>query len=418
MTTQPIVSVGIDWADTKHDFHLIAPDGQGHSGSFKQDAQAITKQIEAWRRLCPGAVFAVAIEATKGAIVNALLEFSDIQIFPVNPAAMANYRKAFAHGGGKNDPVDARLLAQFIDHYRQQLRPLRRNNQLTRQIAALAEDRRRLVDQRADLANRLTALLKCYFPAALALKPARSYSEFFLKFLAKYPTLQKTKQAGKTRLRNFFHGIGIKRKADDYVELLLQSTPLTNDPATIVTDSMRAAAIVEQLQILTKHIKRYDGQLKELVPQHDLFEMANSLPGISTNAQARLIAALGDDRGRFLNAESLQSASGIAPVTKQSGKQKHVYARWACTKFMKQTFHELAGLSINQSRWAKAFYEHKKSKHAKEKHAAQIAKRALAYKWQRIIFRLWQNGERYDEDRYIARLRATGSPLCEMIGSA
>ncbi|WP_372724806.1 IS110 family transposase [Novipirellula sp.] len=418
MTTHPIVSVGIDWADAQHDFHLIAPDCEHHSGSFKQDPTEIEKQIEAWRKLCPGAVFAIAIEATKGAIVNALLEFSDVQIYPVNPAALASYRKAFAHGGGKNDPSDARLLAQFIDHYRQQLRPLRRNDELTRQIATLAEDRRRLVDQRADLTNRLTALLKCYFPAALALKPARSYSEFFLKFLAKYQTLQQTQRAGETRLRSFFHGIGIKRKADGYVKLLIESTPLTNDPATIATASMHAAAIVEQLQILTKHIKRYDGRLKELVPQHDLFEMADSLPGISTNTQARLIAALGDDRQRFPNAKSLQAASGIAPVTKQSGKQKHVYARWACTKFMKQTFHELAGLSITQSRWAKAFYEYKKSKHAKEKHAAQIAKRALAYKWQRIIFRLWQTGERYDEERYIARLKATGSPLYELIKSS
>ena len=415
MATQTIVSVGIDWADTKHDFHFIAPDGQCHSGTFNQDPREIAKQVGQWRQRCPGAVFAIGIEATKGAIINALLEFTDIQIFPINPAALASYRKAFAHGGGKNDPDDARLLAQFITHYRSQIRPLRPNDELTRRIATLAEDRRRLVDQRADLANRLTALLKCYFPAALALKPARSYTEFFLKLLAKYPTLAQAKQAGKTRLRNFFHGIGVKRKADRYVEILLQATPLTNDNATVSTASMRAIAIVEQLQILSKHIKRYDGQLKELIPQHELFDMADSLPGISTNTQARLIAALGDDRQRFTSAESLQAASGIAPVTRQSGKQKLVHSRLACTKFMKQTFHELAGLSIAESRWAKAYYEHKKAKHVNEKHAAQIAKRALAYKWQRIIFRLWQTGERYDEDRYIARLKASGSPLYELI---
>ena len=132
-----IVPVGLDWADAKHDFHLITPDGQSHAGVFEQDPQAIADQIAAWRKLCPDAIFAVAIEASKGAIINALLEYHDVQIYPVNPAALASYRKAFAHGGGKNDPVDAKLLAQFICHYREQLTPLKPNSELTRKIATM-----------------------------------------------------------------------------------------------------------------------------------------------------------------------------------------------------------------------------------------------------------------------------------------
>lgn len=275
-----IVPVGLDWADAKHDFHLITPDGQSHAGVFEQDPQAIADQIAAWRKLCPDAIFAVAIEASKGAIINALLEYHDVQIYPVNPAALASYRKAFAHGGGKNDPVDAKLLAQFICHYREQLTPLKPNSELTRKIATCAEDRRRLVDQRADLANELTALLKCFFPAALALKPARSYSEFFLKFLQKYPSLDKAQATGATRLRNFFHGVGAKGKADDYVKTLTAAVPLTTNAATIETSVMRAAAVIDQLQVLTKHVKRYEKQLKQLLPQHDNFAIVKSLPGM------------------------------------------------------------------------------------------------------------------------------------------
>jgi len=361
--------------------------------------------------LCPNAIFAVAIEATKGAIFNALLEFDDLQIYPVNPAAMANYRKAFAHGGGKNDPVDAKLLSQFIDHYREQIQPLKPNSELTRKIVAMAQDRRRLVDQRADLANELTALLKSNFPAALALKPARSYSEFFLKFLQKYPSLASAQSAGATRLRNLFHGVGAKSKADGYAKSLIAAVPLTTDAATIEMSVMRVAAVIDQLDALSKHIKRYEQQLKKQLPQHDSYQVVKSLPDAAVNMQARIIAALGDDRKRFLNAESLQSASGIAPLTSQSGRQKFVKARWACPKFMKQTFHEYAGLSITQSRWAKAYYEQQKEKNKNRRNAAQIAKRALAYKWQRIIHRLWISDEPYDEERSIARLELTGSPL-------
>ena len=199
----------------------------------------------------------------------------------------------------------------------------------------------------------------------------------------------------------------MKRKADDYVEILRDAKPLTEDTATLATCVMRMQSIVEQLQLISKHVKRYDRELKRLLPQHDDYGLVRSLPGASTNTHARLLGALGDDRSRYRSAVNLQTASGIAPVTTSSGKTKFVSARWACSKFMRQTFHEYAGLSINKSRWAKAYYDDQLSKGK----STNTAKRALAYKWQRIIFRLWQSGECYDEGRYIEQLRSTGSPL-------
>ena len=124
-----------------------------------------------------------------------------------------------------------------------------------------------------------------------------------------------------------------------------------------------------------------------------------------------MIAALGDDRSRYADSVSLQCATGIAPITTQSGNQKFVSSRWACTKFLKQTFHEYAGLSIGRCLWAKAFYD---SKIAAGK-TPQAAKRALAYKWMRIIFRCWQDGTCYDDQKYMLRLKKSGSPLAEKL---
>jgi transposase len=131
------------------------------------------------------------------------------------------------------------------------------------------------------------------------------------------------------------------------------------------------------------------------------------LPGASDATQARLIAALGDDRERYPNAESLQTASGIAPLTTQSGRQRFVSHRWACTKFIKQTFHEYAGLSRAKCQWADAYYRLQISRQK----SPQMALRSLAYKWQRIIHRLWQDGACYDDAKYLQQLRATNSPL-------
>ena len=129
--------------------------------------------------------------------------------------------------------------------------------------------------------------------------------------------------------------------------------------------------------------------------------------------RGRLIAALGDDRSRYANAASLQAASGIAPLTTQSGKQRFVSSRWACSKFMKQTFHEFAGLTITRSKWAGAYYQLQLSRGK----SPQMARRALAFKWQRIIYRCWQDRVPYEEARYIERLRATNSPLIALMES-
>ena len=79
--------------------------------------------------------------------------------------------------------------------------------------------------------------------------------------------------------------------------------------------------------------------------------------GTPDKTYARIIAALGDDRTRYANAASLQAAAGIAPITTQSGNSRFVSARWSSSKFIKQTFHEYAGLSIAKCAWAKAYLD-------------------------------------------------------------
>lgn len=170
-------------------------------------------------------------------------------------------------------------------------------------------------------------------------------------------------------------------------------------------------ALCRLIETYNQQIDRYDKDIKTLVVQHADYAIVASLPAGAHATQGRLIAALGDDRTRFASAESLQAASGIAPITTQSGKQRFVSSRWACSKFMKQTFHEFAGLTITKSKWAGAYYKLQLSKGK----STQMAKRALAYKWQRIIYRCWQDRVPYDEARYIERLRASKSPLIALM---
>ncbi|MEL7338372.1 MAG: transposase, partial [Planctomycetota bacterium] len=210
MTQQTNILIGIDWADAKHDFYLIAPNGGIQNGVFKQSPEAIAVQLRLWREQFPNATFLIAIEASKGALINALIDHNDIVIYPVNPAALAYHRKSFAHGGGKNDPLDAKRLAGFLKERLCDLRPLKPDQPITRELASLSADRRRAVDTRADLANELTALLKQYFPAVLGFKAAKPYAAFLLSFLIEYPTLHAAQAAGeaKHRIGDLFGVVG------------------------------------------------------------------------------------------------------------------------------------------------------------------------------------------------------------------
>jgi Transposase IS116/IS110/IS902 family len=124
----------------------------------------------------------------------------------------------------------------------------------------------------------------------------------------------------------------------------------------------------------------------------------------------RLIAAFGTQRDRYSAAIDVQSLSGIAPVTERSGKQQWVHFRWACSQFLRQTFHEYAAHSIVKSTWARAYYDSQIT--AKKSHHAAV--RALAFKWIRIMFRCWKDGKQYDEQAYVAALQKRNSPVAEL----
>ncbi|HEY6563454.1 MAG TPA: IS110 family transposase, partial [Pirellulaceae bacterium] len=220
-TTQPPLLVGIDWADGEHAYALLDPQGSLVRGTVLQTPQAIAQLIDTWLKKFPNHRIDLCLETSRGPLINVLLQHPQVQIYPVNPNALANYRKAFAHGGGKNDPQDAALILRFLQLHKEHLRPLRPNLPLTRELAALCEDRRALASERVALAQQLKALLKAYFPAILALNPARTYADFVVAILQKYPTLEAVQKAGAGKLRKLFFARGTTAKIEERIHTLM-----------------------------------------------------------------------------------------------------------------------------------------------------------------------------------------------------
>jgi hypothetical protein len=120
--------------------------------------------------------------------------------------------------------------------------------------------------------------------------------------------------------------------------------------------------------------------------------IVTSLPRSGTLRAARLLAEIGDARGRFPTADSLACLAGVAPSTRQSGKVKSVTFRWGANKELRDAVCDFAGGSRHANPWAAHLYAKARARGHDHPHAVRILARA----WVHIIWRAWQDNVGYD----------------------
>ncbi len=401
--------VAIDWADQKH-FWRLAPAGSGQQehGEIENTPEAVDTWATGLNIRFGGRPIAVCLEQSRGSLVYLLAKYAHLVLFPVHPKTAAQYRETFCPSGAKSDPSDTASLLDLLLRHRERLRPLQPDTTETRLLQILVEGRRLLVDEKTRQKNRLTACLKMYFPQILQWFDEVE-SPLVRALLKRWPSLPELRRAHPGTLRKFFHEHNCRseERIQERIAAIQEAMPATEDEAIVVGESMKARALVELLAVLRSEIEEYDRRIAQVVADHPESSLFASLPSAGEVLVPRLIVAFGTRRERFDSPYQMQCLSGIAPVTESSGKNRWVHFRWACPKFLRQTFHEYAALSIRSSPWARAYYEAQR-KNKKSHHAAV---RALAYKWIRIIFRCWKDGKPYDEQTYLQSLKRTGSPL-------
>jgi transposase len=417
MGQEPVFAafVGIDWADQKHAWCLQAAGAtQRESGEVEHTPEAIEAWVGQLCRRFGNRPIAVAVEQVKGALVFMLSKYEPMHLFPVPPAMSASMRKALYPSGAKDDPRDAELLLDLLLKHRDKLRRLAPDSEATRRVQNLVEERRNLVDEKTAQTNRLTNHLKIYFPQMLGWFD-RLDTELVYAFLEQWATLEELQKVPPARLRTFFrkHRCRDQELIERRMEGIKQAIPATRDGAVIEAKSAVVKVSAQLIRSLARGIADLDRKIEAAAAAHPDFFIFESLPGAGAAMAPRLLAAFGSQRDRYANAEEVQAYSGIAPVTERSGKKKWIHFRWACPKFLRQSFHEWAGHSIAHSQWARSYYQQQRER-GKGHHAAV---RGLAFKWIRIVFRCWKDGVVYDESKYLAALAKRNSPLAAVAGT-
>jgi transposase len=405
--------VGLDWADQKHAWCLQAA---GATQRENGEVEHTPETVEAWvGQLCRrfgNRPIAVAVEQVKGALVFMLSKYELLHLFPVPPAMSASMRDALYPSGAKDDPRDAELLLDLLLKHRDKLRRLAPDSEATRRVQNLVEERRNLVDEKTAQTNRLTNHLKIYFPQMLGWFD-RLDTEMVCALLERWPTLEELQKVPPARLRTFFrkHRCRDQELIERRMVGIQQAIPAIRDGAVIEAKSAVVKVSAQLIRSLARGIADLDRKIEEAAAAHPDFFIFESLPGAGAALAPRLLVAFGSQRERYANAEEVQAYTGIAPVTERSGKKKWVHFRWACPKFLRQTFHEWAGHSIAHSQWARSYYQQQRER-GKGHHAAV---RGLAFKWIRIVFRCWKDEVVYDENKYQAALAKRHSPLAAVV---
>jgi Transposase len=199
------VTIGIDWADSKHDVFERYLDGLICQHQIASAPEAVEKSLQALCSRAKGGRVAIGIEMSRGPLFHSLSQHPDwIDLFPVNPQTLARYRQAFYPSRAKDDPVDSQLLEELNRSHPDRLRIYRLGSEMERKLDLLCQQRRKVIGMAVELENQLRATLKEYLPLAIDLCASNGLrNKLALDFLQRWPTYALSRRLAPKRCAPF-----------------------------------------------------------------------------------------------------------------------------------------------------------------------------------------------------------------------
>jgi transposase len=397
--TQHAYFAALDWASDHHD--IIVLDRHGAVQIEFRFAHTAEGWAEFTTKMQPFTGAPITLETSSGPAVDQLLQ-RGWAVYPVAPTAAARYRERKVPSATKTDRHDTWALADALRTDGHAWRPLRPQDEATAILRALCRDEIALIEQRTALVNQLQAALREYYPAALAAFDDWTAPHAWALVL-QFPTPAQLQAAGKRKWEKFLHTQHLwrPRTIEDRLQIFATAQALPASAAVTAAKSLLALSLVKVLFTLQAQLDEYRRRITEVFRQHPDHDVFGSLPGAKATLGPRLLSEIGNVREEYPDADALMCQAGVSPVSYQSGKVNKCRLRRACNKVLRATVHLWANSSRLSCAWAQAYYEHKRAEG--QNHASAL--RCLGKRWLKILWRLWQNGEAYDEDKYLAQLQ-------------
>lgn len=397
--------VGIDWGSRAHQVCVLGDDGARlRDGTVTHD-EAGLRQLLDWLRQLSGqdlSRVAVAIETPHGAVIDALVE-AGAHVYHLNPKQLDRFRDRHSVVGAKDDRLDAFVLATSL---RTDLATYRRVHPEDPRILELREAsrlERHLLEQQHAAACRLAGQLHRFWPQLLELVPGAD-EPWLWALLTLAPRPQQARRLTRSKLVKLLRDHRIRRFDADRLISVLDQPALPVAAGTITAATGHMAVLIEQLQLLhrqhrdcTAWITRTLAQLgdeesdpPEQPRQHRDAEILLSMPGVGKLVAATVLSEA-SHAVASRDYQLIRALSGVAPVTRASGKRRLVLMRRACNPRLRYALHHWSLNSLQRDPTSRARYDGLRQRGLTVGHALRI----LGDRHLRILIAMLRDGTTY-----------------------
>jgi transposase len=352
--------VGIDWASEQHRVCLLDAEGKCAAERDVTHGGAELSEMCTWlleKTAAEPAEIAVAIETPRGPVVEALLE-RGFKVFAIDPKQLDRFRDRFSVAGAKDDSRDAQVLAGSLRTDWQAFRRLSLDDPLVIELREWSRIYDELKQEQNRLTNRMRAQLWRYYPQAIELSEDLA-AEWFLDLWQQVPTPAKAARASEKTITRVLKNYRIRRLDAAEVLRILRRPPLMVAPGTTEAATAHIRTITARLRLTNQQIKQAERRLDELCgaieaaaestpgqicEQRDVV-ILRSYPGLGRIAIATLLAEAWEPLRRR-DYHVLRILSGVAPVTRRSGKTCIVVRRHACDERLQNAVYHWCRVAI------------------------------------------------------------------------
>jgi transposase len=355
---------GVDWGSETH--HVCLVDAAGAvvgERAFAHGGAGLAALCD-WLVSLAGhsSSVAVAIEVPHGPVVDALLD-RGFAVHAINPKQLDRLRDRFSVAGAKDDRRDARVAAAGLRTDPHLFRHVAVSDPAVielREWSRLAEE---LQQERLRLANRIRQQLWRYYPQLLALTDDLT-AEWILELWSLAPTPAKATGLREATIAKLLSQHRIRRLGAAGVLEVLRRPAIAVAAGVTEAAVLHTHSLVVRLRLANAEFRRAERKLDELcaglsqdaaVKPGDA-DILRSLPGIGTVVLATLLAEAGEPLARRDYA-ALRTLSGVAPVTKRSGKTCIVVMRYTAQNRLRQAVFHWVRVAILHDPKSRSRYE-------------------------------------------------------------
>ena len=403
MSEQYRYFVGIDWATESHEVCVLDAGQQvidrktvEHSGS------GIAQFVIYLEKLAGGEPesVAVGIEIPRGAVVETLVE-RRFSVYSLNPKQMDRFRDRHTVAGAKDDRRDAFVIADSLRTDMPLFHRVRLDAPLVIRIRELSRTEEDVQHEQVRTGHQLRELLRRYFPQMADLCPGVD-EPWFWQLLELAPLPAKAAKLKRAKVEQILRSNRIRRLSADDIVAQLQCPALQLAPGAAEAASEHVLLLIPRLRLLHQQRKdiasRIYTVLSEMSSEGEAAEHRDvtlllSLPGAGRVVAATMLAEASQPLGDR-DYHALRSYSGVAPITRRSGKRQVVHMRQSCNERLRNAIYHWSRVSAQCDERSRQHYaELRRKGHSHGRALRGVADRLLA-----VLVAMLKSGTMYDPD--------------------